>query len=1037
MAGTVMGTPFFMAPEQAAGEIDQIDARTDVYAIGAILYNILTLRPPVTGGNIDEVLRKVRAHEIETATSFNSPPAKYPRGEAPLPHCPGRRIPNALSAIAMKALSLAPADRYPTASELKADLDAWLAGFATKAEQAGLAKQIALLVGRHKGIFATAAAAWLIITLLAVYFVTGIARERHAAERQRDRAENALEHLRAQAPAFAKMAETYIEQLNLPAALSQLDSAIQLDPERGEYHARRGDVLQSLFRFAESASSYAEAAKFGWPQDKMAAAAALSARLEKSVPPGKEPGAAELNDLHNLLMQQERLAEAVLIAPRLVTAREAQRRTFAARVKQMHPDTLGDGVGMFTPTADGRFDVDLGLLQGRNERTLESLRGVPLRSLLVSAPTADLSPLAGQRLESLTLSGCPLTSLQLLRGMPLRQLTVTNAPLTSLEGLEGAPLEILSIGNTKVRDLSPLKGAPLQRLDANGASNIQDLSPLSGMPLEILNVAHNRLNSLEPLRGMKLRSLNIALNRAILSLEPLRGMPLEELNAGSTGIKELEPLAGMPLKRLSVESCFLPSFARLRDLPLEYLNVRANHPADFEVIQHLKLKGLNACNTDFADGNILAGQPLEVLLLSRCSKLKDVSFLKDLPNLKALTLPAELIPAARGLPGIRYLSTQDVIINMPTLESVTGSLQRATDFWASFDDPNGRKRLESQDNLRARLHELGLDNLPPENIKTMPSGLIDLDLSGTSVSDLSFLNGIWLYRLAVSGTQVSSLAPLAGMPLKRLNLEKCSKVSDLSPLSGMSLEGLDISGTAVRDLSVLAGMPVDLLRCNFAPISDLRPLKGMPLKILEIEGCSAISDLTPLAGLPLETLRLNNVPVRDLSVLKGMPLKRLDLQTTKVRDLKSLQGLKLTWLDLHGTPVADLSPLAGMPLTYLSLNGMPVSNLEPLRGMAIYSLHIGLRISKDPSTGTNIVSLDPLRGMPLKELSLDGFKGSDFSPLLDCPQLERLILPVPRRNIDVLKKHPGLKTLSWGFPGGWDKLQPAEQFWKEYDAGKK
>ena len=60
-----MGTPQYMAPEQARGEIETLDARADIYALGAILYTILTLRPPVTGRNVHEVIDKVQRGEVE------------------------------------------------------------------------------------------------------------------------------------------------------------------------------------------------------------------------------------------------------------------------------------------------------------------------------------------------------------------------------------------------------------------------------------------------------------------------------------------------------------------------------------------------------------------------------------------------------------------------------------------------------------------------------------------------------------------------------------------------------------------------------------------------------------------------------------------------------------------------------------------------------------------------------------------------------------------------------------------------------------
>ncbi len=99
----------------------------------------------------------------------------------PLPHIPAGRVPAALSAVAMKALTLDKARRYQDVAAFSADIEAYQNGFATTAEQAGLGKQLVLLIKRHKGIFTTAAAAWLLITALAVWFVFNLrAKEQRA-----------------------------------------------------------------------------------------------------------------------------------------------------------------------------------------------------------------------------------------------------------------------------------------------------------------------------------------------------------------------------------------------------------------------------------------------------------------------------------------------------------------------------------------------------------------------------------------------------------------------------------------------------------------------------------------------------------------------------------------------------------------------------------------------------------------------------------------------------------------------------------------
>lgn len=198
--GTVMGTPAFMAPEQALGRIAELDARTDVYALGAILYNLLALRPPVEGATVQELLAKVTAGEITPPEALRgqgsglraqgkkaSRPSTLGPPPSVFPHCPGGEVPAALAAVAMKALSLRPADRYPSVKELQAEIERYQAGFATAAEHAGLWRQLVLLVQRHRREFSLAAAALLLVVVLVAGFVIrlGVEKARAVAGEQR------------------------------------------------------------------------------------------------------------------------------------------------------------------------------------------------------------------------------------------------------------------------------------------------------------------------------------------------------------------------------------------------------------------------------------------------------------------------------------------------------------------------------------------------------------------------------------------------------------------------------------------------------------------------------------------------------------------------------------------------------------------------------------------------------------------------------------------------------------------------------------
>jgi len=105
--GDLLGTPAYMAPEQATGE-SPIGPATDVWGLGAVLYECLTGRPPHVGSTREAVLQQAAVGQVEAPSGIN--PA----------------IPPALSAICMRALSPDPARRHASAEALAADLERWL-----------------------------------------------------------------------------------------------------------------------------------------------------------------------------------------------------------------------------------------------------------------------------------------------------------------------------------------------------------------------------------------------------------------------------------------------------------------------------------------------------------------------------------------------------------------------------------------------------------------------------------------------------------------------------------------------------------------------------------------------------------------------------------------------------------------------------------------------------------------------------------------------------------------------------------------------
>lgn len=108
LQGEMLGTPAYMSPEQASGRLDLIDFHTDVYGLGAILYEILTGAAPFSGGKVEEVLQKVREEAPK------SPRQCWPN------------VPSELEALCLQSLAKRPEDRALTATSMGQQVQRWL-----------------------------------------------------------------------------------------------------------------------------------------------------------------------------------------------------------------------------------------------------------------------------------------------------------------------------------------------------------------------------------------------------------------------------------------------------------------------------------------------------------------------------------------------------------------------------------------------------------------------------------------------------------------------------------------------------------------------------------------------------------------------------------------------------------------------------------------------------------------------------------------------------------------------------------------------
>ncbi len=207
--GAVLGTPAYMPPEQARGEV--VDERADVYAIGALLYSVLTGAAPYREGDSASTLTRV----------LRSPPPPVAEREP--------RTPADLAAIADKAMARDPEDRYPSARELAEDLKRFETGQLVSVREYTLAELARRWLARHRAVVAVAAIGVLLMAGFGTIAVHRIVEEKEAAEEQRRVAEGQERIADKQRRIAEARSETIAAQAN-EVTLLQARSALERDP---------------------------------------------------------------------------------------------------------------------------------------------------------------------------------------------------------------------------------------------------------------------------------------------------------------------------------------------------------------------------------------------------------------------------------------------------------------------------------------------------------------------------------------------------------------------------------------------------------------------------------------------------------------------------------------------------------------------------------------------------------------------------------------------------------------------------------------
>ena len=436
MYGQVMGTPGFMPPEQALGKVEDIDIRSDVYALGGILYNILALQPPITGLSIKQLIRQIVRGDIEPPSSLN-------RGDDFF-HCPGNKVPEPLSAIAMKALSANPSDRYQHVEELQNDVEKYLGGFATSVEDAGFIKLLLLLIKRNKAKVIAGVVALVVLIGLTTGFMIKIIEAKEIAEENLHKflhEHNTRKEISRKllTNAIIAIKENNVDQKVLFHRYSLLDDDFSLN-------LQGNSQLLDIRPLEELPLTHLD----------------VSDTL--------------VNDLHALKGMPLKWLN--------ISGSKVKDLSALAGLPLVYLDISKTAVKDLTPISEMQLHT-LNLSES-DISDLYELVGMPLKTLTIDgSQVKNTDVLANLSLHHIGVRKCTSDTLKMLKDIDVTSWEIHGKNLKSLRELRDMDLSSLTIVDTRVRNVNVLRGKQLTSLKLIGGL-INDISAVSNLPLQEL-----------------------------------------------------------------------------------------------------------------------------------------------------------------------------------------------------------------------------------------------------------------------------------------------------------------------------------------------------------------------------------------------------------------------------------------------------------------------------------------------------------------------------------------------------------------------
>jgi len=252
--GSTLGTPAYMSPEQAAGDVENLGPRSDIYSLGATLYCLLTGKPPFHG-DVAEALRAVQKGDFR-------PPRKLDPS-----------IDRGLEAVCLKAMALEPDNRYATPRALSEDIERWMADEPVSALRESLFLRTRRWGRKHRTAVAAAAGLLVTSTIALAVGTALITRQWNEAQAQRNEARVQGQQARQAVLLLTKVADSGFDEQIDPLQKEFLENALayyeqftgrvadlpDVKLEHGIAYQQMGEIQRKLGRLRESEEAYRSA----------------------------------------------------------------------------------------------------------------------------------------------------------------------------------------------------------------------------------------------------------------------------------------------------------------------------------------------------------------------------------------------------------------------------------------------------------------------------------------------------------------------------------------------------------------------------------------------------------------------------------------------------------------------------------------------------------------------------------------------------------------------------------------------------------